>query len=81
VPFGTAGRDALDQTLTLLSIDDAKGLEFDFVAVVEPSRMAAESPQGLRALYVAFTRATQRLVIVHSDALPASLAHVTQHSA
>jgi DNA helicase IV len=79
--FGTAGREALDERLSLLSVDDAKGLEFDLVTVVEPSRMVVESPQGLRALYVAFTRATQALTIVHADPLPASLAGVTQHSA
>jgi hypothetical protein len=81
ISFGTAGRDALDERLTLLTVDDAKGLEFDSVTVVEPSRIVAESPQGLRALYVAFTRATQRLTIVHADPLPAALAGVTQHSA
>ena len=81
LPFGTAGRDALDQRVTLLEIDDAKGLEFDSVTVVEPAGIVSESPQGLRALYVAFTRATQRLTIVHSDPLPSALAGVTQHSA
>lgn len=79
--YGIAGRDALDEQLTLLTVDDAKGLEFDSVLVVEPARLAEESPQGLRALYVAFTRATQRLTIVHSEPLPAALAGVIQHSA
>jgi DNA helicase IV len=79
--FGTAGRDALDERVTLLTVDDAKGLEFDSVTVVEPARLIAESPQGLRALYVAFTRATQRLTIVHADPLPAALAGVAQHTA
>jgi DNA helicase IV len=79
--FGTAGRDALDRQLTLLSVEDAKGLEFDVVNVVEPARVVAESPQRLRALYVAFTRATQRLVIVHSEPLPAVLGAAAQHSA
>jgi superfamily I DNA/RNA helicase len=81
LPFGTAGREALEQRLTLLSVDDAKGLEFDSVTVVEPGQIVAASPQGLRALYVAFTRATQRLTIVHSDPLPSVLAGVSQHSA
>ncbi len=79
--FGSAGRDALDERLSLLTVDDAKGLEFDSVTVVEPARLVRESPQGLRALYVAFTRATQRLTIIHGDPLPAALAGVTQHSA
>jgi DNA helicase IV len=81
IPYGQVGRGALDETVTLLTIEDAKGLEFDSVTVVEPHRLVNETAQGLRALYVAFTRATQRLVIVHSEALPAPLAGVAQHSA
>jgi DNA helicase IV len=81
LPYGYVGRGALDETVTLLTIEDAKGLEFDSVTVVEPARIVKETAQGLRALYVAFTRATQRLVIVHSEALPAPLAGVAQHSA
>ncbi|RKT56233.1 HelD family protein [Saccharothrix australiensis] len=41
-----------------LSPREAKGLEFDTVVVVEPERMTAAER------YVAFTRATQRLVVV-----------------
>jgi DNA helicase IV len=33
----------------------------------------AEEPQGLRALYVALTRSTQRLAVVHAEPLPAAL--------
>ena len=47
--------------------------EFDHVIVVEPAAIADESPQGLRALYVALTRPTQRLVVVHARPLPACL--------
>ncbi len=79
--YGHAGRGALDEALTLLTIEDAKGLEFDSVTVVEPARIVRETPQGLRALYVAFTRATRRLVIVHSEAMPAPLAGAIQHTA
>ncbi|HLI52881.1 MAG TPA: AAA family ATPase [Acidimicrobiales bacterium] len=81
VVYGTAGRDALDVPVSLLSVDDAKGLEFDSVTVVEPAAVIAESPQGLRSLYVAVTRATQRLSVVHSAPLPAALAGAAQHSA
>jgi DNA helicase IV len=81
VTIGTPGHGALDETVTLLAIEDAKGLEFDSVTVVEPARIAGENPQGLRSLYVALTRATQSLVIVHSEALPAPLAAAAQHSA
>ena len=62
LPYGRVGDGALDEQVTLLAIEDAKGLEFDSVVVVEPARIIRETPQGLRALYVAFTRATQRLV-------------------
>ena len=50
---------------------EAKGLEFDHVAVVEPALIAEEGgEQGLRELYVALTRPTKTLVIVHSRPLP-----------
>ncbi|MGH9054737.1 MAG: HelD family protein [Acidimicrobiales bacterium] len=81
VPVGRAGSGALDEQVTLLTIDDAKGLEFDSVVVVEPERVAQEIPQGLRALYVAFTRATRRLAIVHTGAMPSHVASAVQSSA
>ena len=74
INFGQVGERALDERVTLLTIEDAKGLEFDAVTVVEPARIVPETRQGLRALYVAFTRATQMLSIVHADALPATVA-------
>ncbi len=48
---------------------EAKGLEFDTVVLVEPSAILAEE-HGLSLLYVAVTRATNRLVIVHAEPLP-----------
>jgi superfamily I DNA/RNA helicase len=68
-----SGGPALDSPVTMLAIDEAKGLEFDAVVVVEPAALVAESPQGLRALYVALTRATRRLALVHRDPLPEPL--------
>ncbi|PEG38611.1 helicase [Mycolicibacterium agri] len=50
-----------------------KGLEFDAVLVVEPDRILAEGPRGAADLYVALTRATQRLGVVHTNPLPAVL--------
>jgi superfamily I DNA/RNA helicase len=47
---------------------EAKGLEFDGVVVVSPGALAAEATTGVRRLYVALTRATQRLVVVAPDA-------------
>jgi DNA helicase IV len=40
---------------------------------VEPARVIAESAQGLRALYVALTRTTRRLALVHAEPLPEAL--------
>jgi DNA helicase IV len=79
--FGRVGEGALDEQVSVLAIEDAKGLEFDSVVVVEPARIVRETPQGLRALYVAFTRATQRLAITHSESLPAPVAAAAQSSA
>ena len=50
-----------------------KGLELDGVVVVEPGRIVAEEAQGLRALYVALTRATRRLTVVHAEPLPPAM--------
>jgi DNA helicase IV len=64
--------DGLGAPLSLLPVDLANGLEFDAVVVVEPAVVVEESPQGLRALYVAVTRPTRRLAVVHERPLPAS---------
>jgi DNA helicase IV len=50
-----------------------KGLEFDAVLVVEPERILADGPRGAAELYVALTRATQRLGVLHRAPLPRSL--------
>ena len=50
-----------------------KGLEFDAVLVVEPARILADGPRGAAELYVALTRATQRLGVLHRDPLPHAL--------
>ena len=51
----------LDRVLFVTPLE-AKGLEYDGVVVVSPDEVVAESPGGVRVLYVALTRATQRLV-------------------
>lgn len=50
----------------------AKGLEFDHVVLVEPAELV-ELPRGLSLLYVALTRTTDRLTVVHQRELPAIL--------
>ncbi len=59
--------------VSVLTVASAKGLEFDTVVLVEPSSVLAESAWGLNDLYVAMTRATQRLHVVHSGNLPAGM--------
>jgi DNA helicase IV len=59
-------------SVPLLTPRAAKGLEFDHVVVVEPALIAARD-QGLRELYVALTRPTTTLVIVHARPLPPEL--------
>jgi DNA helicase IV len=51
----------------------AKGLEFDSVVLVEPSRIATGEAYGLRRLYVALTRAVSRLTVFHAEPLPIEL--------
>jgi len=58
----------------VLPLDGAKGLEFDSVLVVDPAGIVAEGWRGHNDLYVAMTRATQRLGVVHSDDLLPELA-------
>ena len=70
---GRASNTGLDQSLTIVPVSVIKGLELDAVVVVEPSRIVNDQDHGMRALYVALTRSTQRLSIVHCDDLPAPL--------
>ena len=49
---------------------ETKGLEFDAVLVVQPEAILADVPGGAADLYVALTRATQRLGVLHSGPLP-----------
>ncbi|WP_268875926.1 RNA polymerase recycling motor ATPase HelR [Mycolicibacterium holsaticum] len=50
-----------------------KGLEFDAVLVVEPHRILADGQRGAAELYVALTRATQRLGVLHTAPLAPAL--------
>jgi DNA helicase IV len=69
---GSSG-DALPEGPTVLAPTSAKGLEFDSVLVVDPAGIVAEGVRGRNDLYVALTRATQRLGVVHPGELPAEL--------
>jgi DNA helicase IV len=83
-PRDPAG-EGLAAGLVVLPADETNGLEFDSVVVVEPSLIASvgdepagERPpvattRGLRTLYVALTRPTRRLAVVHAEPLPVDL--------
>ncbi|MCC8246930.1 RNA polymerase recycling motor ATPase HelR [Saccharothrix luteola] len=68
-PVGMAGTVPASET---------KGLEYDAVLVVEPERILAEGPRGAAELYVALTRATQRLGVLHQGPLPQVLAGLAE---
>lgn len=68
--------DVSGQGRVVLDPRRAKGLEFDAVVVVEPAAIVAASPSGRRDLYVALTRTTDHLTVVHGRPLPDELATV-----
>jgi DNA helicase IV len=76
---GTAlGADPdLTSPVVVLTVRQAKGLEFDCVLIADPALILAESPRGLNDLYVALTRATQRVGVVHVDEIPGVLKRLT----
>lgn len=73
VEHGRAATTGLDHSVTVVPVSVVKGLELDAVVVVEPSEIVDRTQHGMRALYVALTRSTQRLSVVHRDDLPAPL--------
>jgi DNA helicase IV len=65
--------ESLDSAAALLTVTQAKGLEFDRVVLADPAGIIAQSPNGGHDLYVAITRATHRLTVVYDGELPAVL--------
>jgi DNA helicase IV len=70
-PPGLPGAVAVSQT---------KGLEFDSVLVVDPAQLLASGPRGAAELYVALTRATQRLGVLHDGPLAPALSGLAELS-
>ena len=70
VEYGRATRQGLDRQVTVVPVSLAKGLELDSVIVVEPGRILTDETRGAQSLYVALTRSTKRLTLLHSDPLP-----------
>jgi DNA helicase IV len=79
IPDATVGAEPdLTVPVAVLTVRQTKGLEFDSVIVVDPGAIESDSPRGVSDLYVALTRATQRLTVV-TDGWPADLGHPPVH--
>ena len=70
IKVGSATKDGLDEPITVVPVGLVKGLEVDVSVVVEPAQIVSSMPQGDRSLYVALTRSTKHLVLVHAKPLP-----------
>jgi DNA helicase IV len=68
-----SGSGALDQDIVVTTATEAKGLEFDVVILLEPQRIVDEAEGAVGDLYVAMTRATQRLRVLAGGGLPAGI--------
>jgi DNA helicase IV len=69
--------EVLDSPVALLTVGQAKGLEFDRVVLADPAGIWSQSPAGGHDLYVALTRATHRLTVIHDTDLPPALHRLT----
>jgi len=72
---------ALERPVGVFGVADVKGLEFDSVMVVEPAAIIEASPRGANDLYVALTRTTNRLGLLHTRPLPDALSSARQVTA
>ena len=63
----------LTSEIVLLGARQAKGLEFDSVLIADPAAIITASPRGRNDLYVAMTRSTQRLGVLHPGPPPAEI--------
>ncbi|MFD2467546.1 ATP-binding domain-containing protein [Amycolatopsis silviterrae] len=68
---------AITDPVVVLTPGQAKGLEFDSVLIADPAAILG-APLGRNDLYVAMTRATRRLGIVHCGPVPAELARIRE---
>ena len=62
-------RDGLERRITVLTAAQSKGLEFDHVVVAEPVEIAGPDADWTY-VYIALTRATQTLTVLHSTPHP-----------
>ncbi|HET9894330.1 MAG TPA: ATP-binding domain-containing protein [Streptosporangiaceae bacterium] len=80
LPGGLGSEDGadLERPVVVLTVREAKGLEFDSVLVADPAMILADSSRGLGDLYVALTRATQRAGVVYTGEIPPVLARLAE---
>ena len=64
------GSGSYDQDIVVISPQEAKGLEFDGVVILEPQELLDEADGRVGDLYVAMTRPTQRLRLIASGPIP-----------
>ena len=64
VVWSSADREELGSSVNVVSPQEAKGLEFDAVVVIEPEEIVAGDERGHRMLFMALTRTTRYLDIV-----------------
>ncbi|OZM72360.1 helicase [Amycolatopsis antarctica] len=69
----TTRSEAGEPNPAVLDVAGVKGLEFDSVVLVAPGEIVDGSPRGWNDLYVALTRATQRLTVLHTGPRPPAL--------
>jgi DNA helicase IV len=67
------GAGGYEQDIVVISPREAKGLEFDGVVVLEPGMMLNHEHGKVGDLYVAMTRATQRLRLIAAGPVPAGI--------
>jgi superfamily I DNA/RNA helicase len=56
----------LPERVQIVTALEAKGMEYDAVVLVEPGDLTRDA-SGIRTLYVALSRATQRLITIGTD--------------
>ena len=66
VEWADARSAGINGPISMLPPLESKGLEFDAIVVVEPIDIIKEAPRGERLLYVALTRTTRYLSVVHT---------------
>ncbi|WP_051299527.1 HelD family protein [Arthrobacter castelli] len=68
-----SGSGGYEQDIVVISAQEAKGLEFDGVIIVEPAELLVSTGGKVGDLYVAMTRPTQRLRLLAGSDIPAGI--------